>query len=683
MKPSIKVVPVDSRGDKETAETIAGLIRYVENRSDATAAYMTGADSQVVCGIGAWRVVTEYASESTFNQEIRIMGVDDAVAIAWDPDAVLPSREDAKWCIVPVDMSRESFEEQYPDFPVSDFDELPKAVTAGWFDKDMVRVAEYWVKKPIKRTLALMADGAIVDLTDADPDEITEAKATAKRVEKRDGFKVCRYLITAAHVLEESDWPGMHIPIIPVLGEEIKIGTRLIRKGLVRDAKDPQRRYNYFVSAQTETVALQPKAPFMATEKNIEKYQELYGTANTKNHPFLVYTPDPANGGAPPQRVQPPVSSQGIAEGIALAVEDMKGVIGIYDAGLGQKSNETSGKAIVARQREGDVATFLYPDNWIRAIKRTGTIVMDLLPHVYDTERKIRIMGEDGKVDLADINKPVGVVEYDEEGNETEVEKVQNDVTVGAYDVVLDSGPSYTTKREEAKESMREFIQSAPDVAPVIIDLFAKAQDWPLADEIGQRLELMAPPQIQKMLAQKKQEDGEPMPPPEPPSPEQEFQMAMAQAELENKQLTNAKLKTEIATTAQALQAGVPGEQGDPLTPVKAQGEMQAQAIAADKGTLEVQILGLKVVEQELKNEILRADLEGKQIGVQQGQEAHGLKMAQGETGLAHQQEQHHAGMVEQFAGLERGEETHEMSKEAQAAKLEAMKRKPEPRQGA
>jgi hypothetical protein len=307
---------------------------------------------------------------------------------------------------------------------------------------------------------------------------------------------------------------------------------------------------------------------------------------------------------------------------------------------------------------------------------------MDLLPHVYDTERKIRIMGEDGKVDLADINKPVGVVEYDEEGNETEVEKVQNDVTVGAYDVVLDSGPSYTTKREEAKESMREFIQSAPDVAPVIIDLFAKAQDWPLADEIGQRLELMAPPQIQKMLAQKKQEDGEPMPPPEPPSPEQQFQMAMAQAELENKQLTNAKLKTEIATTAQALQAGG-GEQGDPLTPVKAQGEMQAQAIAADKGTLEVQILGLKVVEQELKNEILRADLEGKQIGVQQGQEAHGLKMAQGETGLANQQEQHHAGMVEQFAGLERGEEQHEMSKEAQAAKLEAMKRKPEPRQGA
>jgi hypothetical protein len=679
MKPSIKVVPVDSRGDKETAETIAGLIRYVENRSDASAAYMTGADSQVVCGIGAWRVTTEYASESTFNQEIRIMGVDDAVGIAWDPDSSLPTREDAKWCIVPVDISREAFEDQYPDSPVEDFENIDTKHCAGWFDKDFVRVAEYWLKKPIKRKLALMADGAIVDLTDKEPKEIEEATRAAKRVEDRPGFKVCRYLITAAHILEESEWPGLHIPIVPVLGEEIRIGTKIIRKGLVRDAKDPQRRYNFFITAQTETVALQPKAPFMATEKQVEKYQDIWRTANTKNHPFLVYTPDSM--APPPTRVQPPVSSQGIAEGIALAVEDMKGVIGIYDAGLGKQSNETSGKAIIARQREGDVATYLYPDNWIRAIKRTGTIIMDLLPHVYDTERKIRIMGEDGKVDLADINKPVGVVEIDPETQEpVETERVMNDVTVGAYDVVLDSGPSYTTKREEAKESMTAFIQSAPDVAPVIMDLYAKSQDWPLADEIGERFESIAPPAVQKLIARKKQEQGD-APPPQEPDPAQQMQQAAMQVELEGKQLANEKTKVEIAALARDLQAGgTPQEQGDPLAPVKAQGEMQSQAIAADKGTLEVQILGLKVVEQELKNEILRTQLDGQQMGVQQGQETHQIKVAQAATGMQHQDEDHQAGMAERLTGLRHGEESHEMSKEAQAAKLKAMERKPEAR---
>jgi hypothetical protein len=684
MKPSIKTVPVDSRGDKETAETIAGMIRYVENRSDASAPYMSGADSQVVCGIGAWRVQKEYANESTFNQELRITGVDDAVAIAFDVDATLPTREDGLWTIVPVDFSREAFTSKWPEAPVEDFETLNNnAHAVGWFDKDMVRVAEYWVKKPIKRTLALMPDGAIIDLTDKDADEVAKTKAIAKRIEKRDGFKVCRYLITAAHVLEETDWPGLFIPIIPVIGEEVKIGTRVIRKGLVRDAKDPQRRYNYFITAQAETVALQPKAPFVGTVVNFEKYEEEWADANNKNFAYLPYTPDPLNGGGPPQRQAPPVRSEGISEGISLAAEDMKGTIGIYDAGLGQRSNETSGKAIMARQREGDVATFLYVDNWSRAIKHTGKILIDLIPHVYDTERKIRIMGEDGKVDLKDINKPVGMIETDEDGNESEVEHVMNDVTVGAYDVVLETGPSFSTKREEAKESMKEFIQGAPETAPVIMDLYAKAQDWPLADEIGKRFEAIAPPQVQKLIANQKKESGEEMPPPEPPSPEQQMAQAAAMEELKGLQLDNQKKEAEIAEIAQRLQAGQPVEQGDPLTPVKAQGEMQAQAIAADKGTLEVQILGLKVVEQELKNEILRAQLGGQHMGLQQGQEAHEIKQAQAATGLQHQQEDHQVATAERLTGLRHGEDSHEMAREGHEAKLKQMAQKPESRAGA
>ena len=648
MKPGIKVVPVDARGDKDTAETIAGMIRYIENRSDAGAAYIAAADSQVRCGVGAIQVTKEYAVETTFNQEIRILGVDDAVSIVWDPDAVLPCREDAKWCIVPTDISRESFKENYPDVNIEDFDSSTTTEAVGWFDNDMVRIAQYWVKVPMKRMLALLPDGGIADLTDKDEDERLEIGKTAKKVEERDGYKLVRYLITSQHVLEKTDWPGMHIPIVPVIGEEIRIGRELFRHGLIRFARDAQRMYNYYSSMDAEVVALQPKSPFIGTEKNVEKYQEQWATANNEAHPVLIYTPDSANGGIAPQRAQPPVSSQGIQNGLLRAVDDMKAVIGIYDASLGQRSNETSGKAIMARQREGDTGSYVYVDNWIRAIKRVGVICADLIPHVYDTERQIRIMGEDGKVDMKWINRSVGLnVMNPESGEPEEQQQIENDVTVGAYDIVMDTGPSFTTKRQEARESMTEFVRSAPQTAPAIMDLVAKAQDWPLADEVGKRLEAIAPPPIQKLIAQQKQESGEEERP-APPSPQEQQQQQIHQAaiqiELEGKQLANEKIKAEIAKIAQP-------EQADPSVAIKAQAEQlkiqnEARKAEIEQATamfelehkrqiaaieLETKLADLAIKKQGLQLDTARAtmDLRSKDQALQQQAEAHAASLTQ------------------------------------------------------
>lgn len=648
MKPGIKVVPVDARGDKDTAETIAGMIRYIENRSDAGAAYIAAADSQVRCGVGAIQVTKEYAVETTFNQEIRILGVDDAVSIVWDPDAVLPFREDAKWCIVPTDISRESFKENYPDVNIEDFDSSTTTEAVGWFDNDMVRIAQYWVKVPMKRMLALLPDGGIADLTDKDEDERLEIGKTAKKVEERDGYKLVRYLITSQHVLEKTDWPGMHIPIVPVIGEEIRIGRELFRHGLIRFARDAQRMYNYYSSMDAEVVALQPKSPFIGTEKNVEKYQEQWATANNEAHPVLIYTPDSANGGIAPQRAQPPVSSQGIQNGLLRAVDDMKAVIGIYDASLGQRSNETSGKAIMARQREGDTGSYVYVDNWIRAIKRVGVICADLIPHVYDTERQIRIMGEDGKVDMKWINRSVGLnVMNPESGEPEEQQQIENDVTVGAYDIVMDTGPSFTTKRQEARESMTEFVRSAPQTAPAIMDLVAKAQDWPLADEVGKRLEAIAPPPIQKLIAQQKQESGEEERP-APPSPQEQQQQQIHQAaiqiELEGKQLANEKIKAEIAKIAQP-------EQADPSVAIKAQAEQlkiqnEARKAEIEQATamfelehkrqiaaieLETKLADLAIKKQGLQLDTARAtmDLRSKDQALQQQAEAHAASLTQ------------------------------------------------------
>jgi len=576
MKPAIKVVPVDNKGDPETAEVQAGMIRYIENRSDAPAVYFQAADSQVACGVGAWRVLTEYADDSTFNQELRIAPIEDAVAVMWDPDAVLPTREDAMWCFVPVDMTRAAFKAKYPNASVESFDGGEHQATfTDWYGDDYVRVAEYWYKKPAKRLLALSPDGSVVDLTDAEPQEIELAKAEGARIEWRDSYKVCRAIISASEVLEpHTEWPGRYIPIVPVWGEEIRIGRKIVRHGIVRYAKDPQRMYNYFRSAQTEVIALQPKAPFIGTEKQFQQYQDVWETANTANHPYLVYTPDGA--APPPQRVPPPVSSQGIDEGVALAAEDMKAVTGIYDASLGAKSNESSGKAILARQREGDTGTYVYIDNFARAIRYTGKILIDLIPKVYDTARTIRIIGEDGKVDVVDINKPQGLAE----DGETTIYK--NDVTVGSYDVVLEMGPSYNTRREEAKEGMTAFLQSAPDTAPLIIDLIAKAQDWPMANEIAERLEAVLPPQIKALKAEK---EGKPLPPemaPPPPDPLQELEVAGKQLDIRKKEL-------EVAEKEMALLA--------PSAPVGAQQPAPTANAAPEPNAGRVEAIEAAVIE--------------------------------------------------------------------------------------
>lgn len=601
MKPSIKVVPVDDFADPQVADIKGGLIRYIENRSDAAGVYFQAADQQVAAGIGHWRIITEYADDSTFNQEIRITGVDDGISVLFDADAKMLTKDDALHCFVPVDFTHEGFKRLCPDANASDFSTLSDwSNLQDWHTSDRIRVCEYWVKKPSKRTLALTPDGKVLDLTDK-KEQIELPPGT--RIEKRDSYKVCRYLITGMEILEGPDeWPGRHIPIVPVVGEEIRINGKTIRKGIIRDAKDPQRMYNYFRSAQTEVVALQPKAPFMVTEENVAKYQDVWETANQKNWPYLPYTPDSQNGGASPQRVQPPVSSQGINEGVMLANEDLRRVIGIYDASLGAKSNETSGKAILARQREADVGTITYLDNFARAIRRTGQILIDLIPHVYDTERTIRIMGEDGKVDMLKINQ----VQMQADPNGNMVEHTMNDVTVGSYDVVAQLGPSYSTRREEAKDGMLELAKAAPNVLPVILDKIVKAQDWPMADEIAKRIRATMPQNI--LQAEEAEEHGAPpevvkqilaqgqQPPPDPKmiavqakaeldaqKAQFEQQKAMQDMQLEIARLKLEMEKIQIDATAKVEVAQINAGVGMHKTIVDAANQQYGAMISAEQ----------------------------------------------------------------------------------------------------
>jgi len=285
-----------------------------------------------------------------------------------------------------------------------------------------------------------------------------------------------------------------------VVGEEVHVGDRTVRHGIVRYAKDPQRLYNYWRTAAAESVALSPRAPWLVTPRQIEGQKKQWESANRGNPPYLLYSPDPS--APPPQRIEPAYPPVALFQEAGIAADDMKAVTGIYDAGLGAQGNETSGRAILMRQREGDTGTYVYVDNLSRAIRHAGRILVDLIPRIYDTERTLRILGEDGGEGFTVINRVVP-------GPDGPV--TLNDLGAGKYDVEVSAGPGFSTRRLEAAESMMAFVQAVPQAGAVIADLIARNMDWPGAEAIAERLRRLLPPGLDA-------ETPEPSAPPPPPA---------------------------------------------------------------------------------------------------------------------------------------------------------------------
>lgn len=538
-RPSVKVHPVDSGADPDTAELFAGLIRNIEVQSEAQEAYNQAVENAASCGEGAFRIITEWSSDDLFNQDIKILPIRNPFAVTFDPTCIKKTGEDADWCFVTEQISKEQFEARYPKASQSDFGDVTVKGWARWWSGEQIRIAEYWYKKKEPALLALLQDGRTVDITELAPEEVQMLPIARMRKVEKDC--IYRAIINGNEVLEDPvKWPGRYIPVIRVVGEEINMGERVVRHGVIRWSRDAQRMYNYWRSAQTEAIALQPKYPYIVDPRGVAKYKPYWDNAHNTALPYLPYSYESAKGAPPPTRMAPPAMSTGMANEIATAADDMKATTGIYDAALGARGNETSGKAILARQREADVSTFTYADNLGRAIKHCGRVLIDLIPKIYDTARIIRTMGEDEVAEMVPINQvmPNG--------------RRINDLSVGRYDVTINVGPSYSTKRQEAAEGMLAAIQSNPQLWSIMGDLFAKNLDWPGADQMAERMKKMLPPGMN--------DDEKPRPPP-PPNPaeliklEQEKQKTMKlKAEADGQKLENMETQLDIAEKSGQMQ---------------------------------------------------------------------------------------------------------------------------------
>jgi hypothetical protein len=476
-RPQIKLRSVKDTG-KKMVDVFSGLIRNIEALSDAESVYDQQFMYAAAIGSGNWRVVNEYADSDSFDQDLYIRSIPNPFAVVWDPRASHPTKNDAQYCFVSSRIPKAQFERQYPNAALTDFEDL----AGDWCTDDAVRVVEWYQKVPKTTSLLEMSDGRVIREEEVKLilDELEASGITVKRRRPVKGHCIRWVKMSGAHVLEEPiEYKWQWIPVIHVSGKSVNIKGKELRKGVVRNAKDPQRSYNFTRSMLAEEILQSPKVDYLLTPAQVRGFQPLWDEANQVKRTWLPYNPDPLVGKPSREPGKPvPIELISLAQQDA---DDIKATTGYFDASLGSRGNEVSGKAITARKEEGDVGSYVYMDNLGKAIRQTGEVLLDLIPDIYDTERQIRILGNDGTEEFVTINQTV----VDQQSGES---FTVTDRSKAKFEVRVTIGPSYTTLRQEASERLLQVGQAWPVLFQIAPDLVLKGLDIPESTELEARL---------------------------------------------------------------------------------------------------------------------------------------------------------------------------------------------------
>ncbi len=519
-KPSIKVRPTGEDASFEAAQVFEGLVRHIEYQSNSPAVYDATANKQVQGGWGYWRFITEYCDEDSFDQEIYMRPINDTLSCYLDPDIQEKDGSDARYGFVFEDIPRDEFDAMYPE----EKGECGNSSIDGgneWRNSKYGRVCEYYRLSEKKDKLIAFTDSLTGEVTQTRASEIDKSVRklilSDPNTKKRDIItkEVEWFKIAGNKITDRTPWKGKYIPIVRVIGEETVINGVMDRRGHVRFMKDPQRIYNFHTSAAVEFVALQGKSPYIGPSAAFNGLEDYWNTSSTKNYAYLPYNHLDEDGNVipPPHRAEPPRASQAYENGMRTAQEEMMAASGQYQAQMGQNENAKSGVAINARQRQGDNATYHFIDNLALAIRFSGKILIDLIPKIYDTPRVIKILSQDGKEQNVKLDPESKEAYQGGDEHEQEAQAIFNP-NVGKYEVEADIGPAYATKRQEAFNAFQQIASQNPQLMSILGDLLFKAADFPMADELAERMRRMVPeqalkdgpsPEAQKMQQQMQQ----------------------------------------------------------------------------------------------------------------------------------------------------------------------------------
>lgn len=557
-KLSVKVLPADGEASEEIADILAGLIRNIETQSNADMAYTNALECSARGGFGYFRILPEYTGDDVFEQDLAIKPIHNPLTVYFDPRARLITRADAEWCFITETIPLEQFKREYPKASTTGFDDKSDDSLREWCEGESIRIAEYFEKARYTARLGAFSNGMVTEIKD-DAEIAALAQLGITLVQEREAIrtKIIWRKVSGVEVLEEREYMTRYIPVIPVIGEEINVEGKVLTRSAIFYGKDAQRMYNYWKTTATEAVALTPKAKWIGTPKQFEGFEDQWANANTTAQQYLPYNADTEAGG-PPQQVPP--ATPPVAE-ISLAMnasDDIKATTGIYDASLGQQSNETSGKAIVARQQQGATSTFIFIDNLKEAIQHCGRVLMDWIPQVYDSERVIRTLDLEGNPKTETVNQR----NYDVLSG---IVTVVNSITVGKYDVVVEAGPSFANQKLEMIAALERVLPALPIVGQAAPDLIVKALPFQGADQIAERVKRALPPQITEdpdsPEAQAKIQQAQEV---QAQQQQQVMQVEQGKIDAENakSQATVAKAEAEIIKArAGVVQQGMEGRQ--------------------------------------------------------------------------------------------------------------------------
>ncbi len=495
IRSNIKVLPGNTGNDKG-ARIRTGLIRNIEMMSSADNSYDNAYEEQLICGYAGFKVVTEFESERTFDQIIKIKPIISAASSYYtDPSSEEYDKRDSMFQFLLSAITHDTFKKKYPKASFDDFQHPSFKTTwmRDWFSNDGIRLADYWYRKPIKKEIGLMSDGIIIDLDEeaAVLDELASQGITLLRQRTVESFKVFVQVMNGAEFLTEpQEWPGKYIPLIPVFGKNARVDGKIFVRGKVRKAKDAQRIYNYATSAAIEATALTPKDPYWYTETNVEGHEKKWKAFPAKNTPFMPYKPDPLNQGAPPAKTGAAQLQPALIQQITQASQDIHSTTGLEPASLGNVPELKSGKAIEAQQAMGDRGSYTFEDNLKKSKAFLGEVLLDLMPRVYDTERIVKILGTDDTSQEVEINKPV----WDNGLNRPVIDEqtgeqvIVNDLSKGEYVTVISSGPAFATKQQETVQQLISLSATSEIIAPLALDLIIENMDLNNKDEIKKRV---------------------------------------------------------------------------------------------------------------------------------------------------------------------------------------------------
>ena len=475
--PSVKVRAAEE-GDEDVAEVYGGLIQQVDQRG--LQAVKTAFKFAVKGGWGCWLVDHDYIDDVSLDQDIIIREVKNPFCVLIDPVIQSQHITEARYGFAFEDMERNEFERTYPDANAADSSFEPINTYDNWLTEDFVRVADYWRIVLEERTLVQLSDGRVLDEGEIEPirDELNLSGVTLGKTRKVQRRKLERYKITAADVLEKVECVGRYIPIIPVFGKTSNVAGRYVSRGLVRKAKDAQKLYNYSRSVSVELTGLTPKQPYFVTPAMIKGHESRWQNMMTSNDPVLMFNFD---NGQKPFREAPAQGSPALMQDAQVAADDIKATTGIYDANLGAQGNETSGRAIQGRQFQGEMANYEFQDQLVDALELSGRVMIDMIPAIYDTERTIRILGEDEREEAIAVNKTLM--------DASTGEYVQTmDLTTGNYDIKVAAGPSFTTRKQETAEQLSQIVAQNPAMSQLVGDVLFKNMDLVGGDEVIKRL---------------------------------------------------------------------------------------------------------------------------------------------------------------------------------------------------